>query len=352
LNHAEGPKTITAPVIEARHLSKQFVHKASSPFTAPAPPLRAVDDVSFSIAPGETLGLVGESGCGKSTVGRLLLALLPASGGSVIFEGQDLTQLDANAIRPLRRGMQMIFQDPYGALNPRMTVERIVTEPLVIHGARRDAALRERAQELLHLVGLPPAHASRYPHEFSGGQRQRIGIARALALQPKLVICDEPVSALDVSVQAQVVNLLQDLQEKFGLAYLFIGHDLAVVRHISHRVAVMYLGKLVEVSTRNNVYRAPLHPYTRALIDSVPPSRPSRARRGAVLAGDPATSGRPTAGCVFQNRCPKVIDLCRGTEPPLLEQRPGHWVACLRVDTDSGASFIYPVQTPHNRSTA
>ena len=320
------------PIIEAINLSKHFVLKAKAFLEAAPAPLRAVDEVSFSISAGETLGLVGESGCGKSTVGRLLLALLPASGGSVMFDGHDLTRLDAEQVRPLRRGMQMIFQDPYGALNPRMSVERIVSEPLIIHGARRDKATLQRTYELLELVGLTPAHASRYPHEFSGGQRQRIGIARALALNPKLLVCDEAVSALDVSVQAQIVNLLQDLQERLGLAYLFIGHDLAVVRHISHRVAVMYLGKLVEVSDRRSIYSAPLHPYTRALIDAVPPSRPMRERRPPVIAGDPALSGRPEAGCVFQNRCPRVEQVCRMMVPSLVQHRPGHWAACHLVD--------------------
>ena len=323
---------VTPTVIEAIHLSKHFALKSPSMLGAAPAPLRAVDDVSFSIPAGQTLGLVGESGCGKSTIGRLLLALLPATSGQVMFEGHDLTQLDAEGVRPLRRGMQMIFQDPYGALNPRMSVERIVSEPLIIHGARRDAATRERTRELLELVGLSAAHASRYPHEFSGGQRQRIGIARALALSPKLVVCDEAVSALDVSVQAQIVNLLQDLQDRLGLAYLFIGHDLAVVRHISHRVAVMYLGKLVELSDRRSIYSAPLHPYTQALIDSVPPPRPLRQRRPPVIAGDPALSGRPEAGCIFQNRCPRVAAQCLALEPPLIEHRPGHWAACHRVE--------------------
>ena len=339
------PSSASAPVIEAISLSKQFVLKAASVLGAVPAPLRAVDDVSFSIAAGETLGLVGESGCGKSTVGRLLLALLPASSGSVIFDGQDLTKLDAESIRPLRRGMQMIFQDPYGALNPRMTVERIVSEPLIIHGARRDAATRDRTRELLELVGLPPAHASRYPHEFSGGQRQRIGIARALALNPRLVICDEAVSALDVSVQAQIVNLLQDLQERLGLAYLFIGHDLAVVRHISHRVAVMYLGKLVELSDRRAIYQSPLHPYTRALIDSVPPSRPSRQRRSPVIAGDPALSVRPEAGCVFKHRCPRVLERCRLVEPAMIQHRVGHWAACHLIDAEAGVSAVPSITT-------
>lgn len=338
------PAVQTSAVIEAIGLSKHFELKATSLLEAAPPPLRAVDQVSFSIAAGETLGLVGESGCGKSTVGRLLLALLPATAGRVMFEGQDLTQLDAQSIRPLRRGMQMIFQDPYGALNPRMNVERIVSEPMIIHGARRDAATRERTRELLELVGLSAAHASRYPHEFSGGQRQRIGIARALALNPKFVVCDEAVSALDVSVQAQIVNLLQDLQDRLGLAYLFIGHDLAVVRHISHRVAVMYLGKLVELSDRRSIYSTPLHPYTRALIDSVPPSRPQRQRRPPAIAGDPALSGRPQTGCVFQNRCPRAIEPCRSTEPVLIQHRPGHWAACHRAEDRPEAISEIPIQ--------
>ncbi len=324
-------------VIEAIHLSKQFKLKRRSVFDAVPPPVRAVDDVSFAIARGETLGLVGESGCGKTTVGRLLLALERPTGGSILFGGVDLTKLDAGAIRPLRRGMQMIFQDPYGALNPRMTVEQIIAEPLIIQGARFDQATRERTRELLDLVGLSSAHATRYPHEFSGGQRQRIGIARALALQPQLIVCDEPVSALDVSVQAQVVNLLQDLQERFSLSYLFIGHDLAVVRHISHRVAVMYLGRIVELSSKQQLYGDPLHPYTSALLDSVPSPRPSRESRRPILAGDPATSDRPLRGCLFQNRCPQVVEICRSTAPALEEKRSGHWVACHRIDAGEKA---------------
>ena len=323
--------TAAPTVIEALALSKHFAVRGQAFWEAAPSPVPAVDEVNLRIAAGETLGLVGESGCGKSTVGRLLLALLPPTSGSVRFEGQDITRLTADELRPLRRGMQMIFQDPNGALNPRMTVERIVTEPLVIHGARRDAATRDRAHELLELVGLQPEHASRYPHEFSGGQRQRIGIARALALQPKLLVCDEPVSALDVSVQAQIVNLLQDLQQRLGIAYLFVGHDLAVVRHISHRVAVMYLGRIVETADRRRLYDTPLHPYTQALIASVPPARPRRQRPPAPLAGDPASSGRPAQGCVFQRRCVHATDVCRSVVPPLVEASAGHAVACHLV---------------------
>ncbi|MFO1325991.1 MAG: oligopeptide/dipeptide ABC transporter ATP-binding protein [Rubrivivax sp.] len=323
--------SVAPAVIEAVGLSKHFAVRRQAFWESAPAPVPAVDAVDLRIAAGETLGLVGESGCGKSTVGRLLLALLPPTQGSVLFEGRDLTRLSADELRPLRRGMQMIFQDPNGALNPRMTVERIVTEPLVIHGARRDAALRARARELLELVGLQPEHASRFPHEFSGGQRQRIGIARALALQPKLLVCDEPVSALDVSVQAQIVNLLQDLQQRFGIAYLFVGHDLAVVRHISHRVAVMYLGRIVESADRRRLYDTPLHPYTQALIASVPPARPRRQRPPAALAGDPASSGRPAQGCVFQRRCPQAVERCRSSVPPLVDVSPGHAVACHLV---------------------
>jgi oligopeptide transport system ATP-binding protein len=327
----------TPHLVQVRGLGKHFVLPRPGPFGRRPPPLRAVDDVSFDIEAGQTLGLVGESGSGKSTVARLMLSLIPPTTGSVRFEGHDLARLDAAALRPLRRGMQMIFQDPYGALDPRMTVARIVSEPLVIHGERRPEVLNGRALELLNLVGLRAEHLSRHPHEFSGGQRQRIGIARALALQPKLIVCDEPVSALDVSVQAQVVNLLQDLQQRFGIAYLFISHDLAVVRHIAHRVAVMYLGRLVEFADKGALYREPLHPYTRALIASVPSPRPSRGPRAIPVAGDGGAIARPERGCVFQNRCPLVEDVCRHESPPLRGVGSGRLVACHLVAGDAGA---------------
>jgi len=286
--------------------------------------------VDLDIMPGETLGLVGESGCGKSTLGRTLIRLIEPTDGTILFDGADITALDAKAMRPKRRAMQIIFQDPYGALNPRMSVEDIVMEPLVIHGARADAATRALVADMLRLVGLPQRAASRFPHEFSGGQRQRVGIARALALKPRFVVCDEPVSALDVSVQAQIVNLLQDLQTELGLTYLFIAHDLSVVKHISDRVAVMYLGKIVEIAEKRMIYAAPQHPYTQALIAAVPVLRPQDRGRGrrARLAGDIPSALNPPAGCRFHTRCPHVMSICRTQEPLLRITTAGHKVAC------------------------
>ena len=292
--------------------------------------LRAVDGVSVDIMPGETLGLVGESGCGKSTLGRTLIRLIQPTDGTVLFDGADITALDMKAMRPKRRAMQIIFQDPYGALNPRMSVEDIIMEPLVIHGARDDAATRATVAGMLRLVGLPQRAANRFPHEFSGGQRQRIGIARALALKPRFVVCDEPVSALDVSVQAQIVNLLQDLQAELGLTYLFIAHDLSVVKHISDRVAVMYLGKIVEIAEKRTIYAAPQHPYTQALIAAVPVLRPQDRGRGrrARIAGEIPSALSPPAGCRFHTRCPHVMPICRTQEPLLRTTTAGHEIAC------------------------
>ncbi len=313
-------------LVRVRALVKHFPVEGSDDV------VRAVDGVTFEILRGETLGLVGESGCGKSTVGRCLLRLIEPTRGEVLFEGRDVLKLGKAGLRELRREMQIIFQDPYASLNPRMTVLATVSEPLKIHGLGNKTERRERVAELLRKVGLDPDYMNRYPHEFSGGQRQRIGIARALALNPKLIVADEPVSALDVSVQAQVVNLLQDLQEEFGLTYLFISHGLAVVEHISTRVAVMYLGRIVEVASAATLYAQPLHPYTQALLSAIPIPDPKRKRERIILSGDVPTPINPPSGCRFRTRCPAAIDECAKIDPDLREITPGHMVACIRVE--------------------
>jgi oligopeptide transport system ATP-binding protein len=293
--------------------------------------IKAVDGVSFTLRRGDTLGLVGESGCGKSTTGLAVLRMLASTAGRILFEGQDITRHDAGAMRAMRRRMQMVYQDPYGSLNPRMTVRNIIGEPLRIHGlASDDSAYRERVDSLIAMVGLLPDMANRYPHEFSGGQRQRIGIARALALEPSLIICDEPVSALDVSIQAQVVNLFMDLQERLELTYIFIAHDLAVVRHISDRIAVMYLGRIVEIAGRDDLYKRPLHPYTEALLAAVPVADPEvEARRPrAIIKGEVPSALRPPSGCRFHPRCPKALGICASAEPELTNLNGGRAVAC------------------------
>jgi oligopeptide transport system ATP-binding protein len=295
--------------------------------------VRAVDGLDFAISKGETFGLVGESGCGKSTTGRAMLQLYRPTDGSVNFGGTELTKLKGTELRRFRRRMQMIFQDPFSSLNPRMSVGQIIGEPLAIHGLYKGAERRERIQYILQAVGLNPAFERRYPHEFSGGQRQRIGIGRALAVEPEFIVCDEPVSALDVSIQAQVINLLEDLQEQFGLTYLFIAHDLAVVKHISDRVAVMYLGKMMELAEGNELYENPLHPYTKALLSAIPITDPEleRTRERIILTGDVPSPLRPPPGCVFNTRCPIAVDECRERVPDWREVEPMHWVACHRV---------------------
>ena len=312
-------------LVRVRGLVKHFPVEGSDDV------VRAVDGVTFEILRGETLGLVGESGCGKSTVGRCVLRLIEPTAGAVEFDGRDVLATGGGELRALRREMQIIFQDPYASLNPRMRVREIVGEPLAIHGLKDKEERRARVGELLKKVGLDPEYMNRYPHEFSGGQRQRIGIARALALNPKLIVADEPVSALDVSVQAQVVNLLQDLQQEFGLTYLFISHGLAVVEHISTRVAVMYLGRIVEVADARELYSNPLHPYTQALLSAIPVPDPTRKRERIILTGDVPTPINPPSGCRFRTRCPWAIPECAEIDPDLREISPGHTAACIRV---------------------
>ncbi len=324
----------TPHLLEVRDLVKHFPVVGGSLFARAVGVVRAVDGVSFSIYPGETLGLVGESGCGKTTIGRCVLQLEQPTAGEVIFEGHELTTLTDTALRPIRRKMQVIFQDPLSSLNPRMTVGQIIAEPLKVHGLVGDRqSRRQQVAELLTDVGLLPVLARRYPHELSGGQRQRVGIARAVAMRPSLIVCDEPVSALDVSIQAQIINLLDELQERFGLTYLFIAHDLSVVRHLSDRVAVMYLGKIVEMTDRQRLYETPLHPYTRALLSAVPIPDPQveAQRERVVLRGEVPSPVNPPSGCVFHPRCPIAVADCSQVVPELREVQPGHRVACIRV---------------------
>jgi oligopeptide transport system ATP-binding protein len=351
---APAPESVAAapqaprPLLKVDHLVKHFPIRRGI-FSRVVGAVKAVDGVSFDIMAGETLGLVGESGSGKTTVGRCLLRLIEPTSGSVRFDARglsdpflrqhagedgylDVVPLHRRALRALRRDMQIIFQDPYASLNPRMTIGSIIGEPLTIHGIAKGKQREDRVSWLLETVGLDPRYRKRYPHEFSGGQRQRIGVARALALEPKFIVADEPVSALDVSVQAQVVNLLQDLQERLGLTYLFIAHDLNVVEHISDRVAVMYLGKVVELATSDEIHDNALHPYTIALLSAVPKADPDAPKERIILKGDIPTPINPPSGCRFRTRCPHAFDRCAAEEPPLVAVRPGHWAACHLID--------------------
>ncbi|HLR24152.1 MAG TPA: dipeptide ABC transporter ATP-binding protein [Pseudogracilibacillus sp.] len=318
---------MTKPLLKVNNLKKHFpVHGGILGKTVGH--VKAVNDVSFQVNEGETLGIVGESGCGKSTTGRMLVRLLEATDGSIEFDGKELTTLSSGEMRKIRKDIQMVFQDPYASLNPRHTIEKILSEPLVVHGVKGEKERKRQVHEFLKIVGLNAQHAKRYPHQFSGGQRQRIGIARALMTNPKLIIADEPVSALDVSIQAQVLNLMQDLQKQFNLTYIFIAHDLGVVRHISDRIGVMYLGKMVEMSDAEKLYQEPLHPYTQALLSAVPVPDPEFDKDETVLEGDMPSPVDPPSGCAFHTRCPFKMDVCTKEIPEYREVKDGHYVAC------------------------
>ena len=345
------PESQDQPLVQVRHLKMYFPVHAGI-LRREIAQIKAVDDISFDIYTGETLGLVGESGCGKSTAGRSIIRLYDITEGSIIIDGHEIATISQEALRPFRPTMQMIFQDPQASLNPRMTVGSIIGEPLQEHRDLTSRDRNERVYELMDAVGLNRNFANRYPHEFSGGQRQRIGIARALALNPKLIVCDEPIAALDVSIQAQVVNLLEELQDRLGLTYLFISHDLSMVRHIADRVAVMYLGRIVELAPRDALYAEPLHPYAEALLSAVPEPDPREEtrRQRILLSGDVPSPLNPPAGCNFCSRCPKVMDRCHRIEPDYREVRPGHFVACHRYDADDLSPTATPTATREQTS--
>jgi oligopeptide transport system ATP-binding protein len=319
-------------LLSVKNLKKYFPIRTGM-FSRVTGAVKAVDDVSFDVFAGETLGIVGESGCGKSTTGRTIMRLHEVTEGQVTFEGKELTALSENEMRKMRKDIQMVFQDPYASLNPRHTIEKILEEPLIVHGIGDAKERKKRVHEYLELVGLSAYHAKRYPHQFSGGQRQRIGIARALMTNPKLIIADEPVSALDVSIQAQVLNLMQKLQKEFHLTYIFIAHDLGVVRHISNRVGVMYLGKMVELAQSEDVYAEPLHPYTQALLSAVPVPDPAFQGNQILLKGDIPNPANPPSGCTFHTRCPFATDICKQQIPQFIEAKPGHYVACHLIES-------------------
>lgn len=327
------------PILAVEQLKKYFDIKGGV-FGRKVGEVKAVDDISFTVKRGEILGIVGESGCGKSTTGKAILRLIEPTSGQIKFEGQDITNLDAKKMRQLRRDMQIIFQDPYASLNPRHTVEKIIGEPLLIHGMKNAKQRKERVRELLEVVGLQAYHASRYAHQFSGGQRQRIGIARALANNPKLIICDEPVSALDVSVQSQILNLMEKLRDEFHLTYVFIAHDLSVVKHISDRVGVMYLGQMVELTDKDKLYDDPKHPYTQALLSAIPMPDPDMNRERIILQGDVPSPSNPPAGCPFHTRCPQAMEICKTLKPAFKEASDNHFVACHLYEKEVATNVI------------